>query len=262
MTTPSAGDPAEPREGQGEQEARARRYYDRFASSYEAHRDHHDPGGYHDLVDDLEVSLVERYARGGDVLEVGCGTGLLLRRFAAFAKRAEGVDLSPGMLERARARGLSVREASATSLPFDDATFDVTCAFKVLPHVPELAGALAEMARVTRPGGVVIAELYNPLSFRGLAKVLAPPGKTGAGQRESDVYTRLTPPWRAPGLAPPGTRFESARGIRIVTPAAVVLRLSPLRAALGPLERALCDGPLRVLGGFYAVVFRREGARG
>lgn len=240
-----------------DEEDRARRYYDRFASSYEAHRDHHDPGGYHDLVDELEVSLVSRHAAGRDLLEVGCGTGLLLRRFATFARRAEGVDLSPGMLERARARGLSVREASATLLPFDDASFDVTCAFKVLPHVPDLAGALDEMARVTRPGGVIIAELYNPVSFRGLAKALAPAGSTGAGQRESDVYTRLTPPWRAPGLAPRGTRFESARGIRIATPAAAVLRWAPARAVLGPLERALCDGPLRVLGGFYAVVYRK-----
>src|SRR6185312_14614988 len=112
--------------------AETRAYYDTFARRYEAHRDGHDPGGYHDLVDELEVGFVERFGRGRSVLEVGCGTGLLLRRIAAFAGTARGVDLSPGMLEQARARGLDVHEASATDLPFPDASFDVACSFKVL----------------------------------------------------------------------------------------------------------------------------------
>src|SRR5262249_19631666 len=85
-------------------------YYDAFARRYEERRDGRDPGGYHDLVDELEVGFVERFGRGGDVLEVGCGTGLLLRRIAGFARSARGVDLSPGMLERAKARGLDVVE--------------------------------------------------------------------------------------------------------------------------------------------------------
>ncbi|MEP7120999.1 MAG: methyltransferase domain-containing protein, partial [Byssovorax sp.] len=98
-----------------------RAYYDEFAARYEAGRDGHDPGGYHDLVDDLEVDLVERYGGGRDVLEVGCGTGLLLRRIARFAASARGIDLSPGMLAQARERGLDVVEGSATQLPFPDA---------------------------------------------------------------------------------------------------------------------------------------------
>src|SRR5580693_8070203 len=91
-----------------------RAYYDEFAARYEERRDGRDPGGYHDLLDELEVGFVERYGRGRDVLEVGCGTGLLLRRIAGFARTARGVDLSPGMLAQARARGLDVIEASAT----------------------------------------------------------------------------------------------------------------------------------------------------
>src|SRR5580692_11574286 len=102
--------------------AETRAYYDTFASRYEDARDGRDPAGYHDLVDDLEVGFVERFGRGREVLEVGCGTGLLLRRIEGFARSARGVDLSPGMLERARARGLSVTEASATDLPFPDAS--------------------------------------------------------------------------------------------------------------------------------------------
>src|ERR1043166_3464950 len=108
-----------------------RAYYDEFAARYEARRGGRDPGGYHDLIDDLEVRFVERFGRGRDVLEVGCGTGLLLQRIQAFAHSAQGVDLSPGMLSLARARGLNVLEGSATSLPFSDASFDLACSFKV-----------------------------------------------------------------------------------------------------------------------------------
>ncbi len=99
--------------------------------------------GYHALIDDLEVEVVRRHGTGRDVLECGAGTGLLLERFAQFARSAKGIDLSPGMLDRARERGLDVREASVTSIPFNDQSFDVTCAFKVLAHVPEIGRALA-----------------------------------------------------------------------------------------------------------------------
>ena len=135
-----------------------RAYYDAFAARYEDHRGERDPGGYHDLLDELEADFVERFGGGREVLEVGCGTGLVLARIAGFARRAQGIDLSPGMLEKARARGLDVVEGSATALPFPDASFDVTCAFKVLAHIPDIERALSEMARVTRPRGTIIAE--------------------------------------------------------------------------------------------------------
>ncbi len=95
-----------------------RAYYDEFAAAYEAQRRPNDPHGYHALVDDLEIDIVERYGKNKNVLECGCGTGLLLERIAQFAHHASGIDLSPGMLEKARARGLDVREASVTAIPF------------------------------------------------------------------------------------------------------------------------------------------------
>ena len=234
-----------------------RAYYDEFALRYEAERRPNRPGGYHALIDDLEVELVERYGAGGDVLECGVGTGLLLERFGRFAKSARGIDLSPGMLERARARGLDVREASVTAIPFDDASFDVTCSFKVLAHVPEIGRALAEMARVTRPGGVVIAEFYNPLSLRGLVKRLGPAGAISAGKRESAVYTRFDAPWVIPRLLPPSLRVEAARGVRIVTPAASVMRVPVVRDVVRRLEHRLADTRAAVFGGFYVTVLRK-----
>lgn len=235
-----------------------RAYYDEFSARYEAHRDGRDPGGYHDLVDDLEVELVERYGRGADVLEVGCGTGLLLRRIAKIARSARGVDLSPGMLSHARERGLDVLEASATALPFPDASFDVSCSFKVLAHVQQIDVALAEMARVVRPGGHILAELYNPMSLRGLAKRLGPAGKISEKSDENAVFTRFDPPWKVASMAPPGTRLVASRGIRIVTPAAVAMRVPVLGSALRFAERALCDSPLRHFGGFWIAVLKKD----
>jgi ubiquinone/menaquinone biosynthesis C-methylase UbiE len=234
-----------------------RTYYDEFALRYEAHRRPNRPDGYHALIDDLEVDLVERYGAGGDVLECGVGTGLLLERIAAFARTAKGIDLSPRMLERARARGLDVSEASVTHIPFADESFDVTCSFKVLAHVPEIGRALAEMARVTRRGGVVIAEFYNPLSLRGLVKRWGPAGAISRTTRESAVYTRFDAPWAIPRLLPPSLRLVAARGVRIVTPAASVMRVPVVRDVVRRIERRLADTRAAYFGGFYVAVSRK-----
>ena len=111
---------------------RSRSYYDAFATHYEHGRD----AGYHRWLDDRSAGLVSEYGRGRDILEVGCGTGLILDRVSQFSKRTTGLDLSPGMLEVAKRRGLDVVEGSARALPFQDNSFDVVYSFKVLAHGP------------------------------------------------------------------------------------------------------------------------------
>src|SRR4029079_4398923 len=110
-----------------------RDYYDDFAGGYE--RERHLP--YHRMLDDLEVEIVERYARGKQVLEVGCGTGLILHRAGQFALDAQGIHLSGGMLEKAASRGLHVAQASATELPIASDSVDVAYCFKVLAPIPD-----------------------------------------------------------------------------------------------------------------------------
>lgn len=236
-----------------------RQYYDAFAADYERERGQNDPGGYHELLDELEASYVRRFGQGKDVLEVGCGTGLVLLRLREFARRASGVDLSPGMLEKAKQRGLDVTLGSATALPFESNQFDVTCSFKVLAHVPEIEKALAEMARVTRPGGVVLAEFYNPISLRGLAKRLGPAGKIAPGADEHDVFTRFDSPARARELTPPGCVFVGARGVRITIPSARLMKNPLGRRLFRAAEHALCDSPLNRLAGFYVAAYEKRG---
>jgi ubiquinone/menaquinone biosynthesis C-methylase UbiE len=237
-----------------------RQYYDAFSADYERERGLNDPGGYHELLDELEAGYVRRFAQGRDVLEVGCGTGLVLLRIREFARQARGVDLSPGMLEKAKQRGLDVTLGSATELPFPDHSFDVTCSFKVLAHVPEIEKALAEMARVTRPGGMVLAEFYNPYSLRGLAKRLGPAGKIAASADEHDVYTRFDSPARVKQLTPPGCVLTGARGVRITIPSARLMKHPLGRRLFRGAEHLLCDSPLKLLAGFYVAAYEKRGS--
>jgi SAM-dependent methyltransferase len=232
----------------------SRAYYDDFSTRYEKERHH----GYHALLDELELDVALPLAGGRDVLEVGCGTGLILERLAGAARRAEGIDLSPGMLEKARSRGLTVREASATALPYPDAEFDLVVSFKVLAHVPDLALALREMARVCRPGGRVLAELYNPWSLRFLAKRLGGPGKISDGRSEADVFTRWDAPHRLRTVLPETLELDEVRGLRVFTPAAFVHRVPLLGATLARAERVVTRSPLRWFGGFLVLMATRR----
>lgn len=235
-----------------------RAYYDAFSARYERHRGENDRGGYHDLLDELESDFVRRFGARKDVLEVGCGTGLVLQRIHGFARTARGVDLSPGMLQHAKRRGLDVLLGSATDLPFDDETFDVTCSFKVLAHVPDIRSALEEMIRVTRPGGHVVAEFYNPNSLRGVLKRFGPSGEVADGAHEGNVYTRFDSPRDVERLLPSGGKIVASRGIRIVTPAALVMRVPGLRQAFRTAEWTLCDTLLGAFGGFWVAAIEKR----
>jgi len=234
---------------------RARRYYDDFSRHYDRGRHR----GYHALVDDLELEVLAPYARGKRVLEVGCGTGLILSRIAELADEAVGVDLSPGMLAKATARGLTAVEGSATALPFEDASFDCVCSFKVLAHVEPIEVALAEAARVVRPGGHLVLELYNRWSLRYLARRVAGSRRIGVTHEEDDIPTRWDSPREMIARLPDDLEVERVAGVRVVTPAAIVHRVPGLRGLMARAERRAVDSPLRWFGGFLVLVLRRRG---
>ncbi|WP_165226620.1 methyltransferase domain-containing protein [Aquisphaera insulae] len=104
-------------------------------------------------------------APGRRILDVGCGLGedaAAMARLVAPGGTLVGVDGSRAMVEAARGRhgevdGLSFEVADAASLPFDDMSFDACRVDRVLQHVADPAPAIREMARVLRPGGVLVA---------------------------------------------------------------------------------------------------------
>lgn len=236
------------------EETATRAYYDDFAARYERGRGH----GYHQMLDDLELAAVERYGRAADILEVGCGTGLLLARAQKFARSATGIDLSAGMLANARRRGLSVVQGSATNLPYADASFDLVYSFKVLPHVDDIRLALSEMARVTRAGGHVLAEFYNRHSLRYLIKRLKRPSAISATRHDSHVYTRYDDLARARSYFPASLCCRDLRGIRVITPVSLVHDVPGLGGLIRRAEISLSRAPIaRRFGGFLVLIARK-----
>jgi SAM-dependent methyltransferase len=104
----------------------------------------------------LVAAVVEAAPRR--ILEVGCGWGELAEWLAReTGAEVVATDRSPRMIELARARGVDAKLADVQELPFADGEFDVAVAAWMLYHVPGLERAIAELARVLRPGGRLIA---------------------------------------------------------------------------------------------------------
>ncbi|MEU4157465.1 class I SAM-dependent methyltransferase [Actinoplanes sp. NPDC026670] len=117
---------------------------------------------------------------GHVVLDVGCGTGRALPALAAAAGpagRVIGLDFTPGMLAAARRAGrdecATLVLADARRLPVADATADVIFAAGLVHHLPDPEAGLAELARATRPGGILA--IFHPT---GRAQLAARHGRT------------------------------------------------------------------------------------
>jgi len=105
--------------------------------------------------------LLPHLRPGVSVLDVGCGPATITADFAVLVApgRVVGLDTSDAVLDIARAgvgdAAIEFHRGDVMALPFDDGEFDVVHAHQVLQHLVDPAGALREMARVCRPGGLV-----------------------------------------------------------------------------------------------------------
>jgi SAM-dependent methyltransferase len=112
--------------------------------------------------------------RGGVAIDVGCGTGRALpplREAVGPDGSVIAVDLTPEMLAAARpkssAAGAAVILADARALPFGDASADAIFAAGLVDHLPDTEAGLRELARVVRPGGLLV--LFHPSGRAALA---------------------------------------------------------------------------------------------
>lgn len=104
---------------------------------------------------------------GCRVLDVGCGVGQVVRTLADQGIDAHGVDVASANIERSRLLTDRCRLYDGRRLPFPNAHFDATGALNVLEHVEEPEAFLAELVRVTRPGGRVVVSSPNFLRILG-----------------------------------------------------------------------------------------------
>ncbi len=117
------------------------------------------------IKDEAALRLVVEFTGAGPadtVLDVACGPGLLACAFARVVRHVTGIDLTPAMLERARAlqqaqglTNLTWRQGDALPLPWPDAGFTLVTARFAFHHFLDPRAVLAEMARVCAPGGRV-----------------------------------------------------------------------------------------------------------
>jgi SAM-dependent methyltransferase len=98
----------------------------------------------------------------GRCLDLGCGTGLPTAAVAQLGWSVVGVDVSEDLLDVARARGVEVLQAPADGLPFDDASFDAVVSVWTHTDVDDFPAAVAEAARVLRPGGPFVYDGGHP----------------------------------------------------------------------------------------------------
>ncbi len=182
----------------------------------------HDGDGYELQMGRWSRRLAEPFlefsghADGEQVLDVGCGTGSLT---FALAQRAKvrgicGLDFSPTYIDYATRRNrdprIEFRVGDACALPFADGAFNRTLSLLMLNFVPRTELAVKEMCRVTRPGGVVAATVWDTRGgyvvtriFFDTAAVLDPKANEHRARQYTRPMTRpgeLASAWRSAGL--------------------------------------------------------------
>ncbi|MCA2213582.1 methyltransferase domain-containing protein [Jidongwangia harbinensis] len=135
------------------------------------------PGGDFELLHWLAAARATRVppaVRPGAVLvDAGCGGGLLAPHIRHLGYRHVGVDLRRPGLTQSAARGVLPVAGDVSALPLADGCADVVAAGEILEHVTDLPGTVAELARVLRPGGLVVLDTVNDTALGRFVTVTA-----------------------------------------------------------------------------------------
>ena len=134
---------------------------------------------------------------GADVLEVGCGQGHLTRALAERGIDVVGIDANPHA--ETVANTSRVRCMRAEALDFEDESFDFVVSVHAIEHIPELGGALAEIARVLRPGGKAIF-IYPAEPIMGLYAIPTSVILHGTPFKAREVHCQKLWPSRLKGM--------------------------------------------------------------
>jgi 2-polyprenyl-6-hydroxyphenyl methylase / 3-demethylubiquinone-9 3-methyltransferase len=202
---------------------------------------------------EARARLVPPPSRPGALLvDVACGGGLMAPHVPA-GYRHLGLDLVASALRVARDHGVHhVAQADLRALPLPTGCADVVVAGEIFEHVADLAGAVAEVARVLAPGGTVVADTINATRWARFSLVTVGERVPGGPPRRCHDPALFVPPARLQGLfARHGVDLQ-VRGLRVSAPsfaAFLVSRRRPVRML-----------PTRSLAAVYQAVGRKEHA--
>src|ERR1044071_7729688 len=139
--------------------------------------------------------------RDARLLEIGCGMGTDLLQFARGGARCTGIDLTPRSIEITRHRFRlydadgSFMISDGERLPFRDQSFDVVYSNGVLHHTPDTAGAIRELHRVLRVGGIAKVMLYHRNSLNYWVEIVLRRGVFGGevlrGRSAEEIMSRV-----------------------------------------------------------------------
>jgi SAM-dependent methyltransferase len=227
-------------------------FFDEAAAGYDRAFDDPGPAGHALRTRQAAVLRLLGDEPPGRALDAGMGPGRLVAALLERGWQVWGIDVSPGMVDAAcahlpgNAERLSV--GSIERLPFDDGDFDLVLATGVIEYV-DPPRAVAELVRVTRPGGRVIASIPNPRAPYGLWRrhVVHPATRLlGRGAAHGLVHQReaLTPAAFARLLRDAGLTIEAAERVN------AQVALTPLDALAPKLATALAERLERSRGRF------------
>jgi 2-polyprenyl-6-hydroxyphenyl methylase/3-demethylubiquinone-9 3-methyltransferase len=183
--------------------------------------------------------LIPPACRPGEVLvDVGCGAGLLAPHVTGKGYRHIGVDLVTSALEQASAHGVTPLRGDATALPLPDGCADVVSAGELLEHVYDLPGAVREVCRVLRPGGLLVVDTLNATALSRLLAVRVGERIPGVPRGIHDPKLFVPPRVLIGECARYGVKLE-IRGIRPSVPSLLrwlVTRQLPTRPRAHPVS--------------------------
>jgi ubiquinone/menaquinone biosynthesis C-methylase UbiE len=197
--------------GLAEEKLRAREQWSQDPCGAEYDREHE--LGTREFFDSIERHRYSEYAawmprlmefeklRDAKLLEIGCGMGTDLLQFARAGARCTGIDLTPRSVEITRHRFKlygadgDFMISDGERLPFRDESFDVVYSNGVLHHTPDTAGAIREVRRVLRPGGVAKVMLYHRNSLNYWIEIILRRGLLGGeflrGRSAEEIMSRV-----------------------------------------------------------------------
>jgi ubiquinone/menaquinone biosynthesis C-methylase UbiE len=143
-------------------------HYDTIADIYDLHYDQRRGRCYHTHI---STHIMDVLPKGGKLLDIGCGTGLFVKRYIDEGGSAIGLDISRKMIERAQRRCTTCDYMVGTGekIPFCDNSFDAVSSLLVFSYIKDPESMLREAYRVLKPGGAIaVCTLGKKLITRGI----------------------------------------------------------------------------------------------